>query len=201
MAEPPESVRRRTAALAGHTGDPDAARRARADPAPRVRIAALRSLARLGGLDDRSLADALADPAPMVRIAALELAAGRSAPPVLHLLGDADPTVAEAAAWALGEHPDPDPTSVSRLAGAATDHPDPLVREAAVAALGAIGDEEGKAAVLAATRDKPAVRRRAVVALAAFDGPDVDDALDRARRDRDRQVRDAVDELLGPAEP
>ncbi len=70
-----------------------------------------------------------------------------------------------------------------------------------MAALGAIGDEGGKAAVLAATRDKPAVRRRAVVALAAFDGPDVDDALDRARRDRDRQVRDAVDELSGPAEP
>ena len=52
----------------------------------------------------------------------------------------------------------------------------------------------------AATSDKPAVRRRAVVALAAFEGPAVEAAWARARHDRDREVRDAVDELLGPAE-
>jgi HEAT repeat protein len=73
------------------------------------------------------------------------------------------------------------------------------VREAAVAAIGAIGDELGLPAVLKATTDKPAVRRRAVLALAAFDGPEVDAAWERARSDRDRQVRDAVDELLGPS--
>jgi hypothetical protein len=54
--------------------------------------------------------------------------------------------------------------------------------------------------VLEATTDKPAVRRRAVLALAAFEGPEVDAAWERARTDRDRQVRDAVDELLGPAD-
>ena len=74
------------------------------------------------------------------------------------------------------------------------------MREAAVAAIGAIGDELGLPAVLKATTDKPAVRRRAVLALAAFDGPEVDAAWERARSDRDRQVRDAVDELLGPSE-
>ena len=37
---------------------------------------------------------------------------------------------------------------------------DPLVREAAVAALGALGDEQGLPAVLAATTDKPADVRR-----------------------------------------
>ena len=60
-------------------------------------------------------------------------------------------------------------------------HDDPLCREAAVAALGAIGDVRGLPAILAATSDKPAVRRRAVIALAPFDGPEVDAALARAR--------------------
>ena len=91
-------------------------------------------------------------------------------------------------------------TPTLRLAQLATEHDDPLVRESAVAAIGALGDELGLPAVLEATTDKPAVRRRAVLALAAFEGPEVDAAWERARTDRDRQVRDAVDELLGPAE-
>ncbi|MCU1449313.1 MAG: hypothetical protein JWP02_1483, partial [Acidimicrobiales bacterium] len=67
----------------------------------------------------------------------------------------------------------------------------------AVAALGAIGDRRGLAAVLdAAASDRPAVRRRAVVALAAFDGPDVDAALHHALTDRDWQVRQAAEDLL-----
>ncbi|MGZ0220404.1 MAG: HEAT repeat domain-containing protein, partial [Acidimicrobiales bacterium] len=86
-----------------------------------------------------------------------------------------------------------------RLAELAQTHDDPLVREAAVAALGAIGHEDGLPAILAASSDKPAIRRRAVLSLAAFEGPSVDAAWERARNDRDRQVRDAVDELLGPA--
>jgi HEAT repeat protein len=76
-------------------------------------------------------------------------------------------------------------------------HDDPLCREAAVAALGALGDESGLPAVLAATRDRPAIRRRAVLALAAFDGPEVDAALERALGDRDWQVRQAAEDLLG----
>ena len=46
-----------------------------------------------------------------------------------------------------------------------------------MAALGAIGDPAGLAAILAATDDKPAVRRRAVIALAPFEGAEVDAAL------------------------
>jgi len=65
-----------------------------------------------------------------------------------------------------------------------------------VAALGALGDPTGLSAVLAATTDKPAVRRRAVLALAAFDGPEVEAALRRALGDRDRQVRQAAEDLL-----
>ena len=68
-------------------------------------------------------------------------------------------------------------------------------REAAVAALGAIGDPAGLPAILAATSDKPAVRRRAVLALAPFDGPEVDAALERALSDRDWQVRQAAEDL------
>jgi len=64
-----------------------------------------------------------------------------------------------------------------------------------VAALGAIGDEEGLAAVLTATRDRATVRRRAVLALAAFSGPEVDEALERAAEDRDWQVRQAAEDL------
>ena len=78
------------------------------------------------------------------------------------------------------------------------DHADPLCREAAVAALGALGDERGLPAILAATADKPAVRRRAVIALAPFDGPEVEAALRRALTDRDRQVRQAAEDLLEP---
>ena len=48
---------------------------------------------------------------------------------------------------------------------------DPLVRESSVAALGAIGDDRGLDAILAATGDKPAIRRRAVLALAPFLDP------------------------------
>ena len=78
-----------------------------------------------------------------------------------------------------------------------TGHADPLCREAAVAALGAIGDEAGLPAILTATTDKPAVRRRATLALAPFEGPDVDAALERAAKDRDWQVRQAAEDLSG----
>jgi hypothetical protein len=37
-----------------------------------------------------------------------------------------------------------------------------------------------------------------VLALAPFDGPEVDRALERARTDRDRQVRQAAEDLLTP---
>ena len=135
-----------------------------------------------------------------MRIAALDVAAHRHNPDIVGLLDDPEPAVVEMAAWACGERDsDPRPPT-SRLAQLATGHDDPLVREAAVAAIGAIGDELGLPAVLEATTDKPAVRRRAVLALAAFEGPEVDAAWERARTDRDRQVRDAVDELLSPAD-
>ena len=193
-------ARRRAAAQAGFLNDPGAALAALDDADASVRIAGLRSADRLDALDPDRLVTLLADPEPAVRIAALDVAAHRHDPDIVGLLDDPVPAVVEMAAWACGER-DSDPRpSTSRLAQLATGHDDPLVREAAVAAIGAIGDELGLPAVLKATTDKPAVRRRAVLALAAFDGPEVDAAWERARSDRDRQVRDAVDELLGPSE-
>lgn len=192
--------RRKAAALAGFAGDADGTRAACSDPDPAVREASLRSLARLDTLTAAELAAALRDPAPRVRIAAIELAAPRCEPPLDALLADPDPRVVEMACWGCGERTDADPAPIEALAALAADHDDPLVRESAVAALGALGHPDGLGAILHATTDKPAVRRRAVLALAAFDGPDVDAAWERARSDRDRQVRDAVDELLGPAE-
>ena len=108
---------------------------------------------------------------------------------------EADPFVVEMAAWSCGEHEAVDDLTLLRLIELATGHEEPLVREAAVAALGAIGDVRGLPAILHGTTDKPAIRRRAVIALTPFDGPDVDAALERALSDRDWQVRQAAEEL------
>ena len=96
----------------------------------------------------------------------------------------------------MGEHPRAGSRAVAALGRAAATHPDPLVREAAVAALGALGDPSSLEVVLAACDDKPAVRRRAVLALAAFDGEAVEARLRRALEDRDWQVRQAAEDLL-----
>lgn len=182
--------------LAGHRGDEATARSGLAHGDPRVRAVALGALARLGVLSAADLEAALADPDPSVRRRAAE-ETGRAGADVslLAALADADPGVVEMAAWACGERPASGEvvTALARLAG---EHEGALVREAAVAALGAIGDPAGLPAILAATRDRPAVRRRAVIALAPFDGPEVDEALQRALTDRDRQVRQAAEDLL-----
>jgi HEAT repeat protein len=191
-------ARRRAAALAGHRGDGPAARSYLDDPAPAVRATALGALARAGGLTPDELVTGLADPAGPVRARAAELAAtvpGDLPPALAPVLGDGDPSVVEAAAWASGERRPTEPGIVPALAAVVTGHDDALCREAAVAALGAIGDPAGLDAVLAATTDKPAVRRRAVLALAPFDGPQVDAAITRALTDRDWQVRQAAEDI------
>lgn len=192
------AARRRAAAVAGHTGDLATARAACADPDASVRVIGLGAMERLGELDDDDLRRALVDPDPAVRGRAAELAARHPAVDLLPALDDADSNVVEVAAWALGEHERAEPGVVARLSAIATGHTDPLVREAAVAALGAIGDPAGLPAILAGCTDKPAVRRRAVLALAPFDGPEVDAALARALTDRDWQVRQSAEDLLTP---
>jgi len=191
-------ARRREAAVAGHQGDTVKARSFLADPAPSVRATALGALARAGSLAGADLVGALRDPSPVVRARAAELAAGmpgNADPALLAVLDDPDAAVVEAAAWASGERQPPESGVVAALAAVTTGHDDPICREAAVAALGAIGDPASLPAILAATTDRPAVRRRAVLALAPFHGPDVEAALERALTDRDWQVRQAAEDV------
>jgi HEAT repeat protein len=116
------------------------------------------------------------------------------------LASDADPAVVESAAWSLGEAGSKcGPRVVEALELVTRSHLDPLCREAAVAALGAIGNRVALESVLGALEDKPAIRRRATIALAAFDDPRVDVALRRCLQDRDWQVRQAAEDLLGRA--
>ena len=189
--------RRRKAAVAGHRGDAATARALLDDADAGVRATALGALARAGALQAADLQRALADVDAGVRRRACEEAVGIEQVDLLPSLADADPSVVEAAAWALGERGPSAAGAVDELVSVARQHDDPLCREAAVAALGAVGDPRGLATVLAAASgDRPTVRRRAVVALAAFDGPDVDAALRAALEDRDWQVRQAAEDLL-----
>jgi HEAT repeat protein len=201
VSVPPDVTRRReTVARAGHAGDAATARAHLGDPDGTVRATALRALQRSGALDDATVATALVDPDPVVRRGALALAASRPGVALLAALDDADDSVREQAAWACGERAEvapPEAAVVGRLAALAVDTTvDHLVREAAVAALGAIGDPRGLNAVLhALAHDRATVRRRAVLALAPFDGPAVDAALQAALTDRDLQVRQAAEDI------
>lgn len=185
----------RDLAVAGHTGDAAAAREALTDADPVARQLALGALERMGSLDDATIAHALVDPDPAVRRRAAELAATHPHVDLHDALADPDATVQEVAAWSCGEHVDVDDAVLDRLIALATGSSTPLVREAAVAALGAIGDARGLDAILAACGDAPAVRRRAVLALAPFEGDHVGAAIDRALTDRDWQVRQAAEDL------
>jgi HEAT repeat protein len=199
MSDLETETRRVAAASAGFDGDEATARRLTGDAAPIVRAAAFASLLRLGAFTRADLATATGDPSPQVRAAIAELASGLGAghdPAAFRdLLHDSDAVVVEAACFATGEVGDL--AAVGALIEIATSHADPLCREAAVAALGALGSPEGKAAVLAALGDRPEIRRRAVVALTAFEGPDVVEALRGRLEDRDWQVRQAAEDVLG----
>ncbi len=213
--EPPTNPKdeRLNVIRAGHFGDVDTARRGCSSDDASVREAAYAALARLGQLDDETLVAALRDPSVRVCRRATELAANAQPATavdqaLLAMVGGVDHTLAESAAWALGERHqtsegqndgrDSDPAIFSALAEAATKHADALVREAATASLGCIGEPSTLWAVVAACKDKATVRRRAVIALAAFEGPEVDAALRLAREDRDWQVRQAAEDLLAP---
>lgn len=169
---------------------------------PRVRVTALGALVRSGTRADarRAWTTATRDPEAAVRRRAAEHAPAVGSPavgPLLALVGDRDDLVAEAACFALGEIAWAEGArtrAVTALVDAAT-HREPLVREAAVAALGSLGDERGLPAILHACTDRPAIRRRAVLALAPFDGPDVDAALTRALEDPDWQTRQSAEDL------
>lgn len=190
------TARWRAVAMAGHTGDIATARSALSDADPVTRELGLGALNRLEALTDAELRHALDDDVAAVRRRAALLAAGRHGFSLGAALRDRDPNVVEAAAWACGEQEAVDDDVLLALISLAVDSDDALVREACVAALGAIGDPRGLPAVLHGCSDKPAIRRRAVLALAPFEGPDVESALQAALSDRDWQVRQAAEDLL-----
>ena len=218
-------ARRLEAVTAGHRGDVHAAAQFLTDTDADVRAAALGALARCGELSAARVRSALDDSATGVRRRAVELA-----PPdvdLIPLLSDADASVVEATAAALGER-DWDPAPVSELCRIARGHDDPLCRESAVAALGAIAagldaaaqfeataaaaDSAQSAAagaarddarartldtLLAAAGDRPQIRRRALLGLHQFDDDRAVEAVRASLDDRDRQVRAVAGELLG----
>lgn len=222
----PGHLDRRAVVIAGYNGNVAVVRSALGHADDGVRAAALGALARQSALEGSDILRALGDRSHTVQRRAVELAAKpfdpRDGAAITVRIDDAliemlargaasDPAdehgavLAEVAAWSLGERhengEDAAPEAIVRaLCTATTDHADPLVREAAVAALGAIGCERALAAVLQACSDRATVRRRAVLALAAFTGPDVEAALARATSDRDWQVRQAAEDLLRPSE-
>jgi HEAT repeat protein len=140
----------------------------------------------------------LADEDAEVRRTAAELAARFHGVDLTALLSDTDVFVAEMAAWAMGEQGPPPDAVVEALVHATLSHGEMLVREAAAAALGALGDPRGLDAIIAACSDKPAVRRRAILALAPFDDPRIEPLLRSALEDRDWQVRQNAEDMLNP---
>jgi HEAT repeat protein len=196
------ALRRRHMITAGHSGQVEQARQGLSDPDPGVQAAALGALARLGALTVADIARALTTGPVALRRRATDAALsvrGRGSRSFLDALleerlADPDPLVVVGAAWFLAERRVAG--AVTALATTARAHDDVRCREAAVAALGAIGDPDGLPAVIDALEDKPTVRRRATVALAGFDDPRAEPALRRAAEDRDWQVRQAADELM-----
>ena len=150
----------------------------------------------MGELTTDHLAAALTDPDRNVRVRGIELAQTRPEIVLVGGLGDPDDLVVETTAWALGEREDAAAETLAALVETATEHDVSICREAAIAALGAIGDPEGIPAILAGLTDRAPVRRRAVLALAPFDTPEVTEALHACLSDRDRQVRQAAQDLL-----
>ena len=191
------STPRTTVIIAEAQGNVTALGQARLDEDPTIRAASLGALARLGALTNADVLEGLGDQDAAVRCRAIELGIARSELDLIRMLDDADDLVVETAAWALGERGANDDATLARLSEVGRTHEVSICREAAVAALGAIGDNAGLPTILHAMTDRAPVRRRAVLALAPFDTDQVTMALRDALDDRDRQVRQAAEDLLG----
>src|SRR5687767_11945427 len=94
---------RARAAVAGHEGDEATARALLGSADGAVRATALAALERMECLDEAALGAGLRDGDAGVRRRAVGLAVSHPAVPLVPLLDDPDPSVAEQAAWACGE--------------------------------------------------------------------------------------------------
>ncbi len=193
--------RRISAALAGHRGDTSQARALLVDPDPTTRRVALGALERLKELTAAELRVALDDSNVSVRRRALEISAQRPDVEIASYLHDSDASVADMAAFSLGEREEID--AVEGLREMASGHSDELCRETAVAALGALATTTGAdrptilICLLEAMNDRAQVRRRAVLGLFQFEESEARQAVESALSDKDRQVRAVASELLG----
>jgi len=146
-----------------------------------------------------ALMDLTLDNEPSVRAAAAEKL-GSCGSEALGTLGDLerdpDPTVREALATAYGEIDSAH--TVVWLSSAARGDSDRHVKEAATAALGAIGNNAGIETLLLLINDgPPQVRRRAIAAITVFDDERVEPAIRRAALDRNPGVREAAEMVVG----
>ena len=205
MAHDPDTVPVKSAATlrasvieAGHSDGPEGLRILReglASDDAMVRSSALSGLDRRGALSEEVLQATLGDADAEVRIRAAQIAGSEGWSSNIDIalkqaLQDPHDLVVIAVLVSLADRRPPGVVDV--VVALAGDDERPLVMEEAVASLGALGDQRGLGAVLAATSGKPALRRRCVAALGGFEGADVEDALDRLSEDRDWQVRQAV---------
>jgi HEAT repeat protein len=212
------SERRRLAARSGHRGDVDTLRAFLLDRDDGVRATALGGLARCGALLADDLRSALGDRSAAVRRRAAQLAARHPDVPLLPLLDDPDSSVAEMAAWALGEQhgvdgePDEDhatgeggaPEAATEHAGerrAADDTGEDAADDAGPGTDRSAGTDPGRRsrseAVAALSRmasghDDPLCREAAVASLGAIGDPAGVAAILAATYDRPAIRRRAV---------
>lgn len=167
---------------------------------PEIRRIAVGAIANHPHLLPRAIEMLRNDPEPSVRRECAEVVGrlgGAPVPALEDALDDRSPEVREAATTALGEAAGSE--SVAKLIALASDEEeDRLVREAAVASLGAIGDERARPVLLTLIESAPPqIRRRCVPALSVFDGEDIESALRAAANDRNPMVREAAEMVVG----
>ena len=164
-------------------------------PDPDVRATALRVLDNEGKLEKGIVERSLSDSAFKVRSALAYLLSTNRDIPAMKFLLDEDAEIVEIACWGIGERGDASAEVLDVLQSITESHSDSLFRESAVAALGALGNQDALGSILKAVEDIATVRRRAVLALAPFDGPEVELAITKALEDRDWQVRQAAEDI------
>ena len=109
---------------------------------------------------------------------------------------DDAPEVREAVATAYGDLSNA--SVIPWLVEVGNDDQDRTVKEAAVAALGAIGSDEAIDPLLEfIAKGPPQVRRRAIAAITVFDDPRIEPAIERAAFDRNPGVREAAEMVVG----
>ena len=141
----------------------------------------------------------LSDEDSAVRAAAAEklgVCGHRSIEHLASAEADREPKVREAVATAYGELRQP--SVIPWLVEVGKSDPDRTVKEAAVAALGAIGEDAAIDPLLMFITDgPPQVRRRAIAAITVFDDPRIEPAIQRAALDRNSGVREAAEMVVG----